>query len=317
MGLALSMNETIMAMESAFRDLAYGQAIMAPRTSISLPDNGWIGLMPAYLKGINSFSTKSVSIYPNNPSIHLPTTSAIIILNDPATGQVLAIMDGTLITSYRTGALGGLAAKYLSRKDSRVVGILGAGAQARTQLMALKQVRELSRVFIYDIVRDRSSKFAYEVGEELKLPIEVCQYSSEVVANSDIVVTVSTSKTPIFDGAIVRPGTHLNAFGNFKPTEREIDTLTVKKSKIVVDLKEAALSEAGDILIPIREGAITENDILGHLGEIITGSKIGRTTNEEITLFKSVGLGIQDCAAASLAYRKALEKGLGTQVSIY
>lgn len=317
MELALSINDTITAMESAFRDLASGQAIMPPRTSNSMPDNGWIGLMPAYLKGINAFSTKIVSIYPNNPSINLPTTSAIIILNDPATGQVLAIMDGTLITSYRTGALGALAAKYLSRKDSRVVGIIGAGAQARTQLMGLKEVRDITRVLIYDIVTERSSKFADEVGKELRLPIEVCRNSSEAVANSDIIVTASTSKTPILDGSKVKPGTHLNAFGNFKPNEREIDTLTVKKAKIIVDLKEAALSEAGDILIPIGEGEITEKDILAELGEIITGSKIGRTTNEDVTLFKSVGLGIQDCAAASIAYRKAMEKGLGTLVSLH
>ena len=194
--------------------------------------------------------------------------------------------------------------------------MVGAGVQARTQLMALVEVRKLTSVKVYDILRERSAAFATEMEEKLGIEARSCSGAAEAIRGSDIVVTVSTSKEPVFDGDLIEPGTHINAFGNFRPNERELDLKTVLKSRVFVDSKEAALSEAGDLLIPIREGKIKRSHILGEIGDVLIGSKPGRRSEDDVTLFKSVGVGIQDCAAASLAYTKAKEAGLGEEVSL-
>ncbi len=275
-----------------------------------------MGVMPAYSEDLKALSTKVITSFDKNPSRNLPTIMATVFLFDPITGELVSVMEGGYITAFRTGGLGGLAAKYLSRPEATKVGIIGAGVQARTQLMALTEVRGITGVKVYDISGERAATFAEEMREKLKIDVSTCPSSGDAVEGSDIVVTVSTSKNPVFDGDLVQPGTHINAFGNFKPSERELDTKTVMKSRVFVDLREAAMSEAGDLLIPIKEGRITEDHIVGEIGEVLTGSKPGRTTNEDVTLFKSVGVGIQDCATASLAYSKAIEAGLGTQISL-
>lgn len=311
------MHETIAALEEAFKAQALGQVIVPVRSSVAITKkDGWIGIMPAYLEGLEAFSTKIVSVYNKNPARGLPTIMATIVLNDPETGEALSVMDGSFITAMRTGGLGGLAAKYLSRKDSRTVGIFGAGVQGRTHLMALKEVRNITSVKVYDPLVERAKTYSQEMSKKLQIPIEVSPSPSDTVKDSDIIVTVSTSKEPLFDGRIMRPGTHVNAFGNFKLTERELDNETIRRSKVVVDLREAALSEAGDLATPIKDGVITASHILADLGEVIIGTKPVRTSSRDITLFKSVGLGIQDCAASSLAYKKALEKGVGTKVNL-
>ncbi len=272
--------------------------------------------MPAYIGSLGAFSTKFVSIYRKNFAIGLPTLMSTIILADPKTGEVKSVMDGAFITGMRTGGLGGLAAKYLSRSDTHSVGIFGAGAQGRTQLLALNEVRKIDQVRVYDSVASSAERFSQEMSDRIDVPIIVSTNPSDVVRNSDIVVTASTSRDPLFDGKDLLPGTHIGAFGNYKPNEREIDSQTVKRSKIFVDQRKAALVEAGDLLIPIKEGIITENDIIADIGEIITARKPGRTSAADITLFKSVGLAIQDCAASSLAFKAALKKGIGTEVDL-
>jgi alanine dehydrogenase len=313
--IVLPMDATIEALDQAFRELVEGKATLIPRSSIVFPkQEGWIGIMPASV--MNSFSTKIVTLYKRNLEKKLPTIMGTIVLNDLETGEVLSIMDGTYITAIRTGALGGLAAKHLSRKDSQIAGIFGAGTQARTQLTALTHVRDISRAFVYDTVPERTNAFAAEMHEKLHIPVGVAENPRAVLQASDIIVTVSTSNTPVFSGANLKPGTHINAFGNFKTDEREIDTETIVRSKVFVDLEEAALAEAGDIVIPIKEGKFRKEQIAGSIGEVLLGSKPGRTSNDDITLFKSVGLGIQDCAAASVAYRNALQKNMGTNIPL-
>jgi len=275
-----------------------------------------MGVMPAYLGDLGALSTKIVTSFDRNPSKKLPTIMATVCLFDPTTGELISIMEGTYLTALRTGGLGGLAAKYLSREDAHTVGMVGAGVQARTQLMALAEVRKLTSVKVYDILRERSAAFATEMEEKLGIEARSCSGAAEAIRGSDIVVTVSTSKEPVFDGDLIEPGTHINAFGNFRPNERELDLKTVLKSRVFVDSKEAALSEAGDLLIPIREGKIKRSHILGEIGDVLIGSKPGRRSEDDVTLFKSVGVGIQDCAAASLAYTKAKEAGLGEEVSL-
>ena len=314
----LSMKDTILALEEAFREQTLGQAISPLRISLSLQDKqGWFGIMPCYLKGLMRFSTKIVSLYGNNPSAHnLPTIMATVVLNDPETGKVLSIMDGTFITSMRTGGLGGLAAKHLSRKDSRVIGIFGAGVQARTQLMAVREVREISLAKVYDPIAERAEKFKRDMQSQLGIPIEIVADPKQLVRGSDIITTVSTSKEPVLDGSNLEEGAFVGAFGNFRPNERELDSETVRRSRIVVDSREAALEESGDLLIPMKEGVITADNIVADLGEVILGRKTVRRSDKDIVLFKSVGLAIQDCAASALAYQKARELGIGTEVEL-
>jgi alanine dehydrogenase len=306
----LTLPEIVTTLEDAFKDLALGKTMKIPRTPVSL-QAGWIGIMPAYLPTQDAFSTKIVTVYNGNLDMGLPAIMATVILNDPKTGEVLSIMDGGLITAMRTGGLGGLAAKYLSRKDSHVAGIFGAGVQARTQLRALAEVREIQRALVYDNVPARAKKFVEEMNKVLEFPVEVAETPSVAVKAADIITTVTPSGQPVFDGRDIQPGTHINAFGNYKPTEREIDTETIVRSRVFVDQEEAALEEAGDLLLPIKEGKFRREDIRGSIGEVILGLKAGRTSDEDITLFKSEGLGIQDCAAASLAYRNATKRGVG------
>jgi ornithine cyclodeaminase/alanine dehydrogenase len=313
----VSMKETIDALERAFRELVNRTARLPIRTALSVPEaRGWVGIMPAYLGGMRSLSTKIVTVYDENLAKGLPTTMATIILNDPETGKVLAVMEGGFVTAMRTGGVGGLAAKYLSRKNSRTVGIFGAGVQARSQLIALKEVRDIRDVYVYDPVLERARSFGVKMGREVGIPIHVSAKSADLVKKSDIIVTVSTSKIPVFDGRLLRPGTHLNVFGSFKPTDREVDDEAVKRSTVIVDLREAALQEAGDLIVPLKAGIITEHHIRAELGEIITKSKPGRISERDITLFKSVGLGIQDCAIACLAYKNARKQRVGLEVDL-
>ncbi|MBS7653672.1 ornithine cyclodeaminase family protein [Candidatus Bathyarchaeota archaeon] len=313
----LTMKDVIEYVEMAFLELQMGTAILPMRATITLAEkHGWIGVMPAYLGKMGSLSTKIVTVFEKNLEKNMPTIIATIILNDSETGAPLAIMDGTLVTAMRTGAVCGVATKYLARKDSKIVGIFGAGVQARTQLMAMCVVRNIERAFVHDVIKERAESFAKEMSKVLRIPVEVCE-PSELVVQSDIIVTATTSKTPVFDGKWVKPGTHLNLIGSFKPDVREVDETVIKKAKIVVDQKSAALEEAGDIIIPLKAGIITENDIYAELGELAAGLKPGRKSDSEITLFKSVGLGIQDCAAAWLAYTRAREKGVGIEVELF
>ena len=314
----LTMSETIIAVEEAFRELASGTAVMPTRVSLSMSDKaGWMGAMPAYLSCAGALTTKIVTSYDHNPSRHgLPTVMALVLLNDPETGKPEAVLEGTFITAMRTGAASGVATKYLARRDAYVVGIFGAGAQARTQLEAIKEVRNVKSAIICDIASERSKRFAEEMSSRLGIDVRAEGSPQGVVEKSDIIVTASTSKTPVFNGDQVKAGTHINAIGSFTPDRRELDDSAIRRSKIVVDLLQAALEEAGDVIIPLTSGVIRRDHIYAELGEIVSGSKLGRETEREITVFKSVGLGIQDAAAANLAYRKALESRVGTTIEL-
>jgi ornithine cyclodeaminase/alanine dehydrogenase len=313
----LSMKDVIEVMEKAFSELAMGTATLPQRATITLSkEAGWMGVMPAYLEKMGSLSTKIVTVFERNLEKKLPTIMATVVLNSAETGALLAIMEGTFITAMRTGAVCGVATKYLARKDSRIAGIFGAGVQARTQLMAVCAVRNIEKAYVHDMFKDRAGVFATEMSRNLNIPVETRE-PEDIVRESDIIVTATTAKTPVFDGNSVKPGTHLNLIGSFKPEVREVDEVVIKRSKIVVDQKSAALEEAGDIIIPLKAGIITEEHIHAELGELVTGVKPGRTSDSEITLFKSVGLGIQDCATAWLAYAKAKEKGIYKEIDMF
>lgn len=312
----LQMKDCIDAMERAFSELSNGSAVLPLRIGIPAPD-GVSLYMPAYLKQMNALAVKVVSVYKNNPQKHqLPTTIGKVLVQNPETGEVICIMDGGYLTAMRTGAVSGLATKYLARTDpNQVAAIFGAGVQAQMQLWGVCEARKISRALVYDAIPEAAQKFAHTMGQKLNLEIEVAQ-DPQALLEADIICTATSSATPIFDGARVKPGTHINGIGSHSPGARELDSTIIKRSLLIADSRDACLNEAGDVIIPIKEGAITVDHIHADLGEIVTRKKPARTSDSQITLFKSNGLAIQDVAASRLVYEKARAAGLGVEVDL-
>lgn len=316
----LTMKDAIAAVEEGFRQMALGNVVMPQRTAIRISDYHGIHLgMPAYVGGVGdggSLALKVVTVYPENPAKYsMPTTIGTLLLNDPRTGVLLAIMDAGFLTAMRTGAVSGVATKYLARENACSVGVFGAGVQARTQLMAVCEVRSIERATVFDPWTEGRERFAAEMSERLSVPVEPTEEPRVCVAN-EIIVAASSSSEPIFEGAWLAPGTHINGIGSHSPDARELDTITLQRSKVVPDLSAACLVEAGDLIIPIKEGAITEDHIHASLGEVVAGLKPGRESDDEITLFKSVGLAVQDAATAALVYDLARGAGVGREIEI-
>lgn len=314
----LTMKDTVEAVEEAFKYFGLSKVKMPMRPAIKVEEyNGLILYMPAYIGGMNALAVKVVSVYPDNPTKYgKPTVLGTVLLNDPETGDLLAIMEGGFITAMRTGAVSGVATKYLARNDSKVVGIFGAGIQARTQLMAVCEVRPIEEAKVYDIDKRAAKNYAEEMSKKLGVDVMVVGEAVDAVKGCDIIVTATTSKTPVFKGEWLRAGTHINGIGSHTPNARELDSTTIKRSKVIVDSYEACFNEAGDIIIPLNEGTITREHIYAELGEIVTGKKPGRTSDDEITLFKSVGLAIQDASTALKAFQIALKQSVGKTITL-
>jgi ornithine cyclodeaminase/alanine dehydrogenase len=242
----MTMKETIEVVENAFKELTMGTARMPTRVGLTVFDRaGWMGVMPAYLSEIGSLAAKIVTVFEDNPSkYNLPTVLATVILNDASTGYPLAFMEGTYITAMRTGAAGGVATKYLARKDAKAVGIFGTGVQARTQLLAVNEVRDIEKVYAFDISANQSRKFAEEMSKVVGVDIETATSREIVVKKSEIIATATTSRAPVFDSRMLRHETHINAIGSFRPDTREFDDDVILRSKVVVDSREATLAEA-------------------------------------------------------------------------
>ncbi len=314
----LTMDACLAAVETAFAELARGNADMPQRAVIRVPEHGGVFLgMPAHIGGDEEvLGLKVVTVYPGNPAKGLPTIYGTLLLCDPTTGETVAIMDAGYLTAVRTGAASGVATKHLAREDARICTIFGAGGQARKQIEAVHLVRPLERVYVLDPVDVMRDAFVEDMGALLGVPVEATDDVESAVKAADIVVTASSSHDPVFDGDWLRPGTHVNNIGSHSPDARELDTRTILRSKFVADLKEANLAEAGDILIPIAEGAVTEGHIFASLGEIVIGAKPGRESDEEITVFKSCGLAVQDVSSARVVYEAAKAAGVGQQVDL-
>ncbi len=313
----LDMADGMEAVEKAFAEMAGGTAVLPPRINLNTPDG--VGLyMPAYLKESGALVCKVVASYKQNPAKHnLPTILGKVLLQDPATGDVVCIMDGEYLTAVRTGAVSGVATKYLARRDrGQTVGIFGTGVQARAQLWAMVVARDIARACVYSRSEESVTRFIAEMGPRLNLEIVKADSPGQILEKADIICTATSSPTPIFDGTRVREGTHINSVGSHAPNARELDTAIIQRARIVADSYDACLSEAGDIMIPIREGAIDRSHLSAELGEIITGRKPPRSNDREITVFKSNGLAIQDAATAKLVYDKAIQAGMGTEVSL-
>lgn len=305
----LTMKEVIDAIEEAFKSLARSRVILPLRMRIrSSTHDGDILSMPCLIEDFNLYTNKIVSVYPKNIEFGIPSIHAMIVAVDIVKGVPIGVIEAGYLTALRTGAVSGVATKYLSRKDAEVLAIVGCGFQARTQAMGVKEVREIRKIYAYDIVTERAERFAEEISRKLGVEVEVVNTAREAVQDADIICTATTSSTPVVKREWLKPGVHINAIGAYTPEMREIDTETIIDAKVIVDMKEAALSEAGDIIIPIKEGRYSEDKIYAELGEIVSKVKPGRTSGEEITVFKSVGLALQDNAAVYALLRNYLEE---------
>ncbi|MGQ9803404.1 MAG: ornithine cyclodeaminase family protein [Anaerolineae bacterium] len=314
---ALPMREAVEAMKRAFAQLSTGQADVPLRTPIHVPrHNGLTLFMPAYLAADDQMAVKIVSVFNDNPARGLPLIHALVVVVDAETGRPVAVMEGGSLTALRTGAASGAATDLLSRPDAAIVAVFGAGVQGRTQLEAVCAVRPIREAWVYDVDPQRAQAYAREMGEPLGIPVHVATSPAEAVRQADVICTATTSTTPVFDDADVRPGTHINAVGAYTPQMREIPTETVLRARVVIDHRTASLAEAGDLLIPIQEGRMTEQHIWAELGEIAAGLKPGRLSPDEITLFKSVGVAVQDVAAAAAVLEAARRQNLGVEISL-
>jgi ornithine cyclodeaminase/alanine dehydrogenase len=312
----LTMKEAIDAVEEAFRQFALGKVAMPQRTAIRLADRHGVHLtMPAHIGGeLDALAVKVVTVYLDNPVLYkLPTVIGLVLLNDPATGAPLAVMDAGFLTAVRTGAVSGVATKYLARQNASAVGVFGGGVQASTQLEAICAVRKVSSVRIYDVDAGRARSYAEQMQRSLNIPVVAVDQPQKAVTGQDIVILATSATQPVINGNWLEAGQHINAIGSHAPQARELDTTAVVRAKVIPDYADACLVEAGDIIIPIAEGAITRDHLHASLGEIVAGRRPGRENDREITLFKSVGLALQDASVASLVYRKARKAGVGTE----
>jgi len=309
-------SDVIAAVERAFRECAAGRATALPRAVLPMDRHGVFLTMASALPGLGALGTKLVAVVERNRQRGLPTIHASYLLTEPATGEPLALMEAGFLTAIRTGATSALAARYLARPDSRRVACFGAGVQARFQLLCLKAVLPLAEVSVVGRDPRRAADFVRDMSSELGLPVHAVADRKTAVATADVVTCATTSVRPVFSGRDLQPGTHVDAVGSFRPATRELDTITIRKSRVVVDTYEGAWEEAGDVLIPLRAGAITRRHVKAELAELLTGAKPGRSAPREITVFKSVGFAPEDAATARLAYDRAVAAGLGTLVSL-
>ena len=310
----ITMRDVVNIIENTFREYFLGRYVMPPRMRVLVPGmKGDLRIMPAALLESHAvgFKVISGSAGARNPSL----TYFFIALYDPTEGNLLAIISGDTITRLRTGAASAVATKYLARRDSSVVGVYGSGVQARAQLEALSTVMSIRRALVYDVIRDKAVSFANDMSKKLGIDVHVVQEPKDA-SNADVIVTATTSTTPFLIPGWIKPGTHINAIGANSPSKSEVAPELFKIAKVVVDFKEQVLNEAGDLINAIKAGVITPNDIYAELGEIVGGAKRGRENDNEITLFKSVGVAIEDVAVANEVYKRAKELGIGREIDL-
>ncbi len=314
---ALPMAEAIAAMKAAFAQLSTGQAVTPLRARLDVaPHEGVTLAMPAYLSGSEALAVKVVSVFPQNAARREPTIYGLVMVLAAESGRPLAILEGGTLTAIRTGAASGAATDLLARPDAAIVAILGSGVQARTQLEAVCTARNIQEARVYSPNREHAARFARQMQGAGPIPdlVRVMDSPAAAVRGADIICAATTSSTPVFAGADLKPGAHVNGVGSFTPAMQEVDAETVRRALVVVDSVEAALEEAGDLIIPIEQGHITRQHIYAELGEIAAGRKPGRATPEQITFFKSVGVAAQDAAAGQLALQNARKRNLGVQL---
>lgn len=311
---ALPMPAAILAVRDAFDQLSAGRVRVPPRINLAVPPRNRTTLvMPAFLENGRHLGLKVINLFGDNPARGLPLIHALVMIFDGDTGQPRAIMDGSRLTALRTGAASGVATDELARPDAATAAIFGAGHQARTQLEAVCAVRPIRRARVFDPEPGRAAAFAAEMAVELDIPVEVAVDAARAAAGADVICTATTAGEPVFPDTSVNAGTHINAIGAYTPVTREIPGETVARATVVMDSRTACLEEAGDLLIPLEMGLIGPDRLDTEIGDIIGGHRPGRQSAGEITLFKSVGVAVQDIAVAARALEAAQRLGLGSR----
>lgn len=313
---ALPMADAIEAVQAAFRQLSEGRVTMPARSSMEIPEaNGVVLLMPCYAAGTQRVSLKLLTQFADNGRLGLPLIQAVVLLAEAVNGRLLAMVDGSAITALRTGAASGVATRWLASPNADTAAIFGAGVQARTQLEAVCTVRQIKQARVFDCGRTLAEAFAEDMSARLGIPVLATPSAAEALAGAQIVCTATTSPTPVFEDRDLAAGVHINAVGSWRPRTAEIPPDTICRARVFVDHRVAALEEAGDLLIPLQEGRITAEHIRAELGDLIANRVAGRQTRDEITLFKSVGLAVQDLFAAARAVENARQLGIGTALT--
>ncbi len=312
----LPMNECIGLMREALVKLAQGQVHQPLRMIVRPPDAaGFMGLMPSYMSGEDAaYGLKTVCVFPENPAIGKDAHQGSVMLFSAETGELQAMMNASAITAIRTAAVSGVATDLLAREDARNLAIAGAGVQARTHLEAMSHVRSIKRCRIASRNIEHARQLVNEMGERFPFAIEPVETVEQALEDADVIVTATNAKEPVVKREWISPGAHLNVVGSSSAKTREVDTATMTAARLFVDRRESTLNEAGDYLFAANEGAIGPDHIRAELGEILTGSQPGRTSPDEITLFKSLGLAVEDLASAAYLYAKAKESNAGTWV---
>lgn len=311
-----TMKEIIENVETAYKFHAERKVQMPPKEYIFYKKfRGDLRIMPCFVRGLNESGVKNVNVHPDNPRKYgLPTVMAMIELVDPKTGFPVSVMDGTWITDMRTGAAAGVATKYLARDNSEILGLVGAGVQAATGLEAIMEVMDIKEVRVSCRTCETRDLFAQKASEKYGIPVKSVETIKEAVQGADVLLTTTPAREPVVKSKWISPGTHINAMGADAPGKQELDSHILQKSKIIIDCWDQA-SHSGEINIPVQEGLVRQSDIQGKIGDVITGSIPGRTSDEEITVFDSTGLAVQDIVTAWNVYEKALQKGIGQKIN--
>jgi ornithine cyclodeaminase len=313
----LPMDECIDLMAEALTTLARGGAVLPLRPILWLPDkSGLLAMMPGFLQSPSALGLKVITVFPKNHGTKYDSHQGAVLLFEPEHGVLQAIIDASSITAIRTAAVSGLATRTLAREDAGDLCILGSGVQAMTHLAAMRTVRTLRRVRVWSRNASHATAFAEAASSKFGIAVEAVASARDAVAGADIVCTTTSSREPVLFGEWIAPGAHINAVGASIAAARELDTALVVNASLFVDRRESALNEAGDVLAPIQEGAIDASHIRAELGEVLTGAHAGRVNEREITLFKSLGLAIEDLASARLIHDKATALNVGTTIDI-
>lgn len=313
----LSMSELITAMEAATARFSAREVLQPVRTVLSVgPTKAFFGLMPAYIEEPPRLGAKLVTVFNDNHARGLPSHLATIVLLDPESGALIALMDGRYITESRTAAVSAVSARHLSRSNASTLAIIGTGVQARSHLEAYAAVRALRDVRVWSPNARSRERFVEEMSGHVPARLQASASAREAVAGADLIVLVTSSATPVIDDEWIAPGTHVVSVGACRPDQREMAPELVARGRLFVDSRDAALVESGDVVLGIKEGRFGEAHLAGELGEVVLGRIEGRQSPDQITIFKSLGMAVEDVVSADLVFRKALETGAGTELTL-
>jgi alanine dehydrogenase len=316
----LTMDDLIDTMASALKRFSTGRVVQPVRTVIPVSgDHAFFGSMPALAQDPPSLGAKLVTVFGANAARGLPTHLATIVLLDPETGALVALLDGRYITESRTAAVSAVSSRLLARKNAASLAIIGSGVQARSHLEALSRVHQLRSVSVWSPVRAHREQFVADTAQHESLrssaKIQTTDHPGEAVVGADVIVLATSSPSPVLENGWVKPGAHVISVGACRPTQREMDPALTTRARLFVDSRAAALVESGDVVMGMNEGRFSAEHIVAELGEVVNGAE-GRRSDTEVTIFKSLGMAVEDVTAADLAYRRASERGIGLELTL-